>query len=359
MPEKYLILANSSTGVYDFRRELISELLKRGTVSIGLPKGEKWEDLEALGCRLSETSMDRRGTNPLRDFSLFLNYLKLLRKEKPTQVIGYTIKPNIYGGLACRLCRIPFAANITGLGTTFQKRNLLFYFVRFLYRTAFRKAKVVFFENAENREVFVRERIIPEAKTVVLNGAGVNLDFFQEAPYPEDGPTRFLFVGRVMDEKGTGELLSAMKQLRAEGYPCTLDILGYYEDDYRDELNRDAAEGWLRFHGYQLDVRPFITEAHCFVLPSWHEGMANTNLECAAMGRPVITSRIHGCMEAVVEGQSGYLCEKQNVDSLCDCMRRFIHLSHEEKCRMGAAGRRHMEEVFDKKKVVEETIKGL
>ena len=162
-----------------------------------------------------------------------------------------------------------------------------------------------------------------------------------------------------MKEKGIEELFSAMERLHAQGADCYLDVLGGYEENYGETIRGYEEAGWLRYHGYQKDVRPFIAEAHCFVLPSYHEGMANTNLECAAMARPVITSDIPGCKEAVIDGQSGMLCRVRDAESLYDAMSHFLQLSAAEKEAMGVAGRRHMEEVFDKRRVVAETVRHL
>ena len=353
---KVLIMANFDVGLYQFRRELIQSLLERHQVLLSLPDGSLVRPLEEMGCVFLDTPVDRRGINPVTDLKLFGRYLKLLRKQKPDLVITYTIKPNVYGGLACRMMRIPYAVNITGLGTAFQKQGMLRKLVTFLYKIALKKAKVVFFENSANRDLFADERIVSREKTCLLNGAGVNLEHYAYAPYPREESTRFLFVGRVMKEKGIGELFDAMELLRAEGENCTLDVLGGYEEDYADMIRRHEEAGWLRYHGYVTDVRPYIENAHCFVLPSYHEGMANTNLECAAMGRPVITSNIPGCREAVLDGQSGLLCEAQNAGSLYEAMKRFVSLPVDVRVRMGEAGRRHMEETFDKKKVVSETV---
>lgn len=355
-----LILANSDVGLYQFRKELIANLLTQHRVMIGLPKGNLVRPLEEMGCEFYEIPVDRRGMNPVKDLKLILQYIQIMKREKPDLVITYTIKPNIYGGMVCRLLGIPYAANITGLGTTFQKPGLLRSFVTWMYKIALKKASVVFFENQENLEILRDMGIVTAEQCCLLNGAGVNLEHFQPAPYPtEETPVRFLFVGRIMAEKGIDELLAAMKRLISEGYACTLDVLGYAEEDYTGIIRECEAAGWLRFHGYQTDVRPFIEKAHCFVLPSWHEGMANTNLECAAMARPVITSNIHGCKEAVESGVSGLLCEPKNADSLYEAMRCFCCLSNEERRIMGLAGRMRMEQVFDKKKVVAETMKGL
>lgn len=358
---KVLILSNNDAGLYKFRKELIGALfLQSHHVNISIPFGSSIKDLEQLGCLCTNTSVDRRGINPLTDFRLLLQYRSLIRREKPDFVITYTIKPNIYGGMVCRLLRVPYAVNITGLGTAFQKRGVLRTLVTVLYRMGLKRAKVVFFENEDNLRLLVRERIVSAGQTCLLPGAGVNLDEFRLLPYPEDsGATRFLFMGRVMREKGVDELFAAMERLHSEGFPCTLDVLGKYEEDYADAMARWEAAGWLRYHSYQTDVRPYIANCHCFVLPSWHEGMANTNLEAAASGRPVITSDIPGCREAVEDGVSGFLCKPQNAESLYQAMKRFLTLSQPQRQAMGQAGRKRMEAIFDKKAVVRDTIKEL
>lgn len=359
--KKILILANSSGGLVHFRKELITELRKKYKIFISTPANDSYELLSSeLGCKVIRTEMDRRGINPVSDFVLFRTYQKLIKQIRPDYVITYTIKPDIYGGAACRLMKVPYAVNITGLGTAFQNEGLLKKAVIEMYKFSCKNANVVFFENIENRQVFLECGIISEQQSCLLNGAGVNLDHFALLPYPaDDSEVHFLFVGRVMREKGINELFKAMRMLRKEGRRCVLHVVGGFEEDYKDVVQRFEKEGWLKYHGFQEDVRPFIEQAHCFVLPSWHEGMANTNLENASCGRPVITTNIHGCLEAVVPDKSGFLCEKQNVQSLLSAMKKFLDLSYDEKKKMGEEGRRHVEEVFDKKKVVAETIKAM
>lgn len=357
---KILILANNDVGLYQFRKELIEELLKKNQVFISLPNGDLVEPLRQLGCKFINTSIDRRGINPKTDFSLFLKYMKVLKKIKPDLVITYTIKPNIYGGFACRLLKIPYATNITGLGTAFQSQGMLRKLVTVMYKVSLKTARIVFFENCGNQKVFIDEKIVSKNKTCLLNGAGVNLEHYTYAEYPKDSEeTRFLFVGRVMKEKGIDELFKAMRRLRKNGINCSLDVLGGYEENYESVIRCFEKEGWLRYHGYQEDVRPFIANCHCFVLPSWHEGMANTNLECAASGRPVITSNIPGCREAVIDCKSGFLCEKQNMQSLLMSMKKFAELPIEAKVEMGRLGREHMIKHFDKRKVVSDTVEAL
>ena len=356
---KILVVGNEPGGMYRFRIDLIRELLKKNEVTVLVPDGEFVEEMRCEGCGFYDTPIDRRSINPLKDFKLMMLYRKILKTEKPELVITYTIKPNIYCGMLCKHLKIPYVANITGLGTTFQKDNAVKKLVTLLYKTSLKKSRIIFFENVENRDIFVDEHIVPKTKTYVLNGAGVNMQHYSYSPYPEGRCTRFLFIGRIMAEKGFDELIYAMRKLVADGYDVLLSVVGFCVEAYEEKLKKCQSEGWMEFHGQQKDVRPYIQEAHCFVLPSWHEGMANTNLECASMGRPVITTNIHGCLEAIEDNVTGFLCEKQDKDDLYLTMKRFLFLSYEERKAMGFAGRKRMEEYFDKKKVVEETISRL
>ena len=351
-----MILANNYVGLYQFRKELIEELLKEHEVVISLPNGDFIKPLENIGCKFIDTPIDRRGINPIKDLKLFFQYQKILKKENPDLVITYTIKPNVYGGFACRLLKIPYEVNITGLGTAFENGGALKKLVTVMNKIGCKKAKVVFFENEGNRQIFIKEKIVKENQTCRLNGAVVNLEKYQVAPYPSGEKIKFLFMGRIMAEKGIDELFQAMKKLVSEGYDCELDLIGFSEENYKEKIGRYEKEGWLHYYGYQKDVRPYIERCHCFVLPSWHEGMANTNLECAAMGRPILTSNIHGCLEAVIENKSGFLVEKKNAEDLYIAMKKFACLPYEERLRMGMLARKHMEDVFDKKKVVAMTM---
>lgn len=357
MSDKVVVIGNCSSGMYDFRHELIAELGKKGCKVTALtPFDTKVEDLRALGIDVIETPMNRRGINPVEDFKLLCLYRSLMKKLQPDLAIGYTIKPNIYAAFICRLHKIPYAANVTGLGSTFQKDGLLKSIVIAMYKVSLKKASVVFFENAENQQIFIDYGIVTKEKACLLNGAGVNTEHFSATEYPAGEKTRFLFIGRIMQEKGIDELFEAMKRLIAEGVNCSLDVLGGFDEDYSEIIRKYEEEGWLKYWGYQSDVRPFIAQSHCFVLPSWHEGMANTNLECAASGRPVITSNIHGCLEAVEDGVTGFLCEKQNADDLYRAMKKFTSLTYEKRKAMGLAGRKRMEAQFDKRLVVDRTI---
>ena len=361
---KILIICNCATGLETFRGMLIKELINKGNdVSTAVPWSDEEKELRAekrlkkINCDLKHISIDRRGMNPIRDINLFLQIVRVIKVVKPDLVITYTIKPNIYGGFASRMLNVKYVANVTGLGTAFQKKGVLRNIVVYMYKIALKKAKVVFFENTENRDTFVDNRIIQEKKAHVLPGAGVDLEHYHYLEYPKDeDKMRFLFIGRVMREKGVDELFAAMSKLNKEGYDCELDVLGEMEENYADIIAQYEREGWLHYRGYQEDVRSYVKKCHCFVLPSWHEGMANTNLECAACGRPIITSDIHGCKEAIIDKKTGFVVDKKDLDDLYRGILEFINLSNSERCIMGKEGRKYMELHFDKKKVVKNTI---
>lgn len=357
---KILILANDDNGLYLFRRDLILQLLKtKNEIIISVPEGMRKDYFESIGCTFIATPVDRRGINPKTDFTLFQTYRKLIKDVNPDLVITYTIKPNIYGGIASRLAKKRYAVNITGLGTAFENAGMIRTVVVNLYKFALKKAKIIFFENSSNRDELLSFGCCKEEKTVVLNGAGVNTEHYSYQTYPKNEKVKFLFIGRVMKEKGIDELFAAMQRLVAEGQKCFLDVVGPFEEDYKAKLEQYEAEGWLKYHGFQEDVRPFIAACDCFVLPSYHEGMANTNLECASSGRALITSDIPGCREAVIKDVSGFLCNVKDADDLYLKMKEFLALPIDEREQMGMAGRKHMEDVFAKVKVVDSTVRNL
>lgn len=361
MNNKILILANNSGGLYGFRKELIQELIAQGyEVYASTPFDNHIDDLMQLGIHLIETKINRRGINPINDFKLILDYFKIIKKIRPSLIITYTIKPNLYGGSVARILKIPYAINITGLGTAFQNDNLLRKFVVAWYKFACKKVKVLFFENEGNKNLFLDFNIVDSDKCCVLHGAGVNTEHYYFTKYPPiEDKLHFLFIGRIMKEKGVDELFWAIDKLYQNNKNIILDVVGSFEDDYESKIKDLEQKGCLHYYGYQNDVRPFIKQCHCFVLPSYHEGMANTLLECAAMGRPLITSNIHGCKEAVIDGKNGYLVAVKNQEDLYEKLSFFINVDFESKKNMCVESRKHIVENFDKYKVVNATISAM
>ena len=359
---KILILANHYNTLRIFRRELICALSKNNEVFIVIPPcdDENKKILESYGADVKFLKMERRGMNPIKDLTLLLRYNSIIKKNHPDKVITYTIKCNIYGAMICKWKKIPCYVNVTGLGSTYQKNGLTRKFVSMLYKVSLSKTKYIFFENSGNRDTLVNEGIVKVGQTVVMPGAGVNLSEFSACQYPlPNEPIRFLFVGRIMKEKGVDELFYAIKKIKQKFEMVSFDFIGWYEDNYKTMVEELQNEGYVRFYGFQSDVRPFIRKAHCIVLPSYHEGMSNTLLEGAAMCRPLITSNIHGCMEAVQNGRTGYLVEVGNAEDLYEKMLKFIKLPYEEKIKMGINGRNYMKEMFNKETVVNKTMQVL
>lgn len=359
---KILILANHYNTLRIFRRELIKKLAELGNeVLISIPPAEKQEidTLESYGSKVIITDMERRGMNPVKDISLLNRYKKLLREVNPDKVITYTIKPNIYGSIACKSLKIPHYCNVTGLGSAFMADGgLMRKLVSMMYKFSMNKAEKIFFENVGNRDTLVNENIVRAEQTVVMAGAGVNLDEFAFCEYPEDdGAVHFLNVGRIMREKGMDELFYAIKKIKKEYPNTTFDFIGWYEDNYKETVEKMQSENLIAFHGFQSDVTPFIKKANCIVHPSYHEGMSNTLLESCSMGRPIITSNIHGCLEAVEDGKNGFLCNVKDGEDLYCKIKQFIELPYEKRKEMGRYARKFVEMNFDKNDVVDKTIK--
>lgn len=359
MKKKILLITNHSYMFWRFRKELVEELLREHEVIISTPFVGHEADLGALGCKMVETAIDRRNINLFGELKLLRFYTSLLRRERPDMVITYSIKPNIYAGLACSMSGIPFCANVQGLGTAFQRKGLA-QFVTVLYKTALRKAKTVFFENQGNAQEFLDRKIIPESKITVLNGAGINLEEYPCQPYPQNDRVHFLYLGRIMKEKGIDELFAAMRKLHSKmGDRVVLDLVGFFDDDYETEVNQLVADGIAVFHGFQSEPRPYYAAADCVVLPSYHEGMSNVLLEAAATGRPVITSNIHGCKEAVTDGETGLLCRVKDAASLYEKMLQMAQTARETRDAMGKAARSKMEQEFEKSLIVEKTLRAI
>ena len=347
--KKILILANSSGGLYDFRNELVLELLKNYSVYVSIPDEVAVDKLKAQGCRMIHTDINRRGMNPVQDLGLLKSYWKLLKEIKPDVVLTYTIKPNIYGGFCCRLLKIPYIVNITGLGTTFERGGLLKTMVVTMYRAALKKANCIFFQNERNKQIFEENGIFGK-KAKRVNGSGVNIEKYSLEEYPRREKPKFLFVGRLMKEKGVEEYLSCAKKYanRAE-----FDIIGYCEEAYEEEVKQLEQQGVLRFHGFQKDVKSFYKDADAVVIASYHEGMSNVLLEASATGRPVLATNIPGCKEGVEEHRTGFLFAPRNTKALEETMEYFLAMSKEQREAMGQAARRKMEREFDRNRVVE------
>ncbi len=349
-----LVLTNSLGGLFSFRKEVMVALLKKDYhVVVASPHDseEREKYFFDIGCECEFNEIDCRGTNPLHDIKLIIYYQKLIRKYKPLAILTYTIKPNIYGGVAARWLKVPQLANITGLGSAVENPGLLQKFTIFMYRLGLKKARKVFYQNTSIEEFCQLHRI---GKTgCLLPGSGVNLSWHSFQNYPlENSKMEFLFIGRVMRDKGVEEFFKMAKTIRQK-YPQTeFHILGKCDEHYEGQLQSLEKEGVVIWHGPVPDVRPYIKEAWCTIHPSYHEGMANVLLETCSAGRPIITSNIHGCQEAVDDGINGYLFKVKDTKDLISKVEQFVLLPYEQKVRMGLASRKKVELEFDRQIVV-------
>ncbi len=354
---RILFISNHEVTLYYFRCELISRLVSEGNeVYISQPNGKYLEYFQSLGCKCIDTHITQYGMNPLKELHLIGEYREIMKNIDPDVVITYTIKPNLYGGMAAASLKIPYISTITGMGKAFEKGAVMKKMMVYMYRYATRNISTLFFQNELNSRFF-KDNKIAIGRHKVVNGSGVNLQKHVFSEYPENnGVIRFLFIGRVMNDKGIRELLEAFRILKKNNKRAELDIVGWCEDECKEILDSAVKDGIVNYHGWQEDVRCFIENCHAVILPSYHEGMANVLLEAQAAGRPVLASRIPGCVETFEEGVTGFGFEPKDSESLFEAVEFFTELSYEDKLRLQKDCRARMEKIFDRNKVVESYI---
>lgn len=352
--KRVLFLVNHDVVIYNFRLELVERLLKEGyEVHVSSPYGERINDLKMLGCHYYEIEIERHGMNPLNEIKLYMNYRKLITQVKPDVILGYTIKPNIYGAMAAAERNIPFVANITGLGIATENPGLRQKLIIILYQIAFRNVQKVFFQNIEN-QVFFAEHHITVGKHELLPGSGVNLERFPVKPYPNDKVIRFAFISRIMKEKGIDEYLEAAEIIKEKYSHVEFHVCGFCEEEYKGRLNECNENGTVIYHGMIRDVAGFLKDIHCVIHPTYYpEGLSNVLLEACACGRPIITTDRSGCREVVDDGVNGYMVLEKNSQELIEAIKKFILLPREEKIAMGLEGRKKVEFKFNRQIVVD------
>ncbi len=349
-----MLMANESSSFYSFRLELIDGLLAAGYhVQISLPYGKEVDLLVEKGCEFIDTPLERKTKNPFKDLALLCRYLKILRKHKPDVVLTFTIKPNIYGSMACALRNIPYITNITGLGTATGNKSVIQNITVMLYKFAMCKVAEIFFQNKNNMEFFLSKNIRRD-KGTLIPGSGVSLGRFSPQEYPSDDTTEFIFMARIMKEKGIDQYLETAKQMRIKYPKIRFHILGSYEDtSYQPIIEELMSKGIVEYHGKQFDTRPFVAKSHCTIHPSFYpEGISNVLLESEASCRPVITTDNHGCQETVDDGVTGFIVPMCDTAALINAVEKFINLPYEQKKQMGLNARAKVVKEFDRQTVV-------
>lgn len=354
MKKKVLFLVNHEIVIYNFRKEIVERLLSEGyDVIISSPYGKKIDELVSMGCQFEEVNMERHGTNLINEFKLIRYYSKSFDKVKPDIILGFTIKPNIYGAIAAKKRNIPFVANITGLGSAVENSGILQKITIGLYKFAFTNIQTVFFQNKENQQFFIDNNIAID-KHKLLPGSGVNLKQFYPIEYPSDETVEFVFISRIMKEKGIDQYLEAAEYITNK-YPNTkFHVCGFCEEKYEKTLESYQSRGIILYHGMVNDVRKIIRRTHCTVHPTYYpEGLSNVLLESAACGRPLITTDRSGTREVIDNGINGYLIKPKDTKDLINKIEKFINIEYLEKKKMGKKGRKKVVMEFDRNIVID------
>lgn len=357
---KVLMMGNSEIVIYNFRLELVKRLLDEGHIvviscpNISGKKGErKINEMVEMGCQYEPIEINRHGLNPFEELKLINYYRDLVKKNKPDIIFSYTIKPNIYGALAADKYNVPFVANITGLGTAVENPGLLQNITVGLYKKAFKNIQTVFFQNDENKQFFV-ENEIAKGKHKMLPGSGVNLEYFHLQEYPSTDETiEFVFISRIMKEKGIDHYLEAAEFITKKYQNTRFHICGFCEEEYEDILEDYQNKGIITYHGMVSDVRDILKTTHCTVHPTYYpEGLSNVLLESAASGRPIISTNRSGTRETIDDGKNGYLVKQKDSEDLIEKIEKILALTYEKKKEMGLNGRKKVEEQFNREIVV-------
>lgn len=359
-PRRTIVLsANSDWNIVNFRSGLIRGLKGAGYEPVIIAPEDPLVGgrMRELGVARFPIRIDRSGLNPLADFKLLCRYRQLLREIRPAAFLGFTIKPNIYGSLAAASLDIPAIPNVSGLGTAFIRADLIQKIVTHLYRTGFRQAAAVLFQNREDMALFLERRLVKDGQAQLLAGSGVDLKHFSPVPLA-GGPPIFLFVGRLLRDKGVVEFVQAARLLRQTVPKARFQLLGPIDEGNRtaierSELDRWVSEGIIEYLGTSDDVRPFLAAASALVLPSYREGLPRSLLEASAMERPLIASDVAGCRDVVDDCQNGFLCKVRDCGSLAFAMERFARLNAQEQTELGKAARRKVQNRFSEDLVVD------
>ena len=362
--KKILFISNTSYNFYNFRLPLLRALKEKGyKVILSAPDDEFTPLLKKEFEFHNLNRLERKSTNPVKDFMFLLELLRLINKIKPDLAVNITIKPNIWGNLACQILKIPSISVITGLGYAFTERKFpIHQIVKKLYRLALEHPKKVIFQNPDDAELFIKEKLIKPEKVKVILGSGVDLNYFKPlSKKKKQSLMVFGYVGRLLWDKGIKELVETTKILKGKGYFFEVQILGKPDEGNPKSISIEQIQKWERdglitYKGFSRDVRPFLGEIDCFVYPSYREGIPRAILEAMAMGKPVITTDVPGCRETIINNLNGFLVPPKDSVALAQAMEKFINLPAEKQLEMGKISRELAKEKFELNKVINQYI---
>lgn len=359
MTGKVMIALNTTWNLVNFRSGIIKALVVEGYEVVAVaPRDEYVPRLISLGCRFVALPMDSKGTNPGRDLMLLWRFFCLLRRERPAVFLAYTVKPNVHGSLAAHALGIPVVNNIAGLGSVFIRNGWLARLVCALYRIALMRSVKVFFQNDEDRQMFLAGGLVRREIAGLLPGSGVDLQRFALVPLPGRAVARFVLIARMLWDKGVGEYVAAARLLRAKGVEAEFFLLGFLDVENPAAISTKQVEEWVsegsvHYLGASDDVVDVIAQADCIVLPSYREGTPKVLLEAAAMGRPIVATDAVGCREVVDDGMNGFLCRVRDVADLAEKMSWIVAMPLSKRQEMGRWGRVKVERQFDERFVID------
>ena len=365
-PLHIVMTVNAAWNIVNFRLPLVKALIADGhRITVLAPADDAVAQLLAAGCEFVALKMEKQGLNPLSEGALFLRFRAELKRLKPDLVVSFTIKNNILGALAAKSLRIPFIPNVTGLGTAFLAGGLLLQIAKALYSAAFRHLPVVFFQNSDDRNLFLKLGLVEQQQAWLLPGSGIDLEHFSPAPYPEDETgTRFLMVARLIRDKGVIEFVEAARLLKRGNSELHFQLLGAIGFANRTSIDKALVEKWsaegvIDYLGTSDDVRVPMAAAHCIVLPSYREGAPRTLIEGAALARPAIATDVPGCNAVVEDGRTGFLCKIRDAKDLAQKMSRFAALTTGEKRAMGRNARKKIQREYSVVRVIDDYRKAI
>lgn len=362
---KILFIDNTAHHLYG-QLHLMSALKKAGyqVVYCCPDDGNYFNKIAANGFAAIPIKISIRSRNPLKELALFLKYYAIFRRQQPDLICGFTIKPNLYGAIAARYLKIPFIASVTGLGYSFMRDNWLKAIVICLYQFAFKAVAAILFQNATDKDMFLRYNIIASQSIIkVLPGDGVDINRFYYAGLREFATDcRFIFSGRLLWDKGLGDLVDGFRLVKSKYFNSELLVIGNYFPDNpaaisESQIMQWQSEGLIYYLGMIDDVPKVLENCDCLVLTSYREGMPRSLLEACSMGKPIISVMTPGCSEVIIDGYNGYVAEVGSISSIASSMIRFIESSHDVRLQMGLNGRKFMEERFNQTEVIDEFIR--
>lgn len=357
MQGKVLIISNVTAGLASFRTELIEQLSKDYEVIVLASDNGRKEILESAGARVLSVAMELHGINPVKELKLVSFYKHKIKEIQPQIILTYTIKPNIYAGIAAGKLGIPVLANVTGLGPAVEHEGFMQRIAIPLYRKGLKKARKVFFQNQYNRDFMLEHNMVRNDQYLMIPGSGVNLNKYTLQSYPDSETIDFVFISRIVKEKGIDQYLDAAKVVHERHPETRFHVCGDCDNEYRSLIQQLDDEKIIIYHGRIDDIAGMHRQCACTIHPSYYpEGMSNVLLEACANGRPIITTDRPGCREAVDDGVNGFIVKQRDSKDLIEKIEAFLNLNWEQRQSMGIEARKKVEREFDRQIVINKYI---